>query len=103
MSTKTIALDITVYRKLLGLKRESESFSKLLDRLVEEVTSTGTGADVLRRLGHAPPALSAREAATMQRVVKAHRTVARHAAAVLTDNPRHFRRVAGLEVLELAR
>ena len=74
MSTKTIALDITVYRKLLGLKRESESFSKLLDRLVEEVTSTGTGADVLRRLGHAPPALSAREAATMQRVVKAHRT-----------------------------
>jgi len=26
-----------------------------------------------------------------------------HGAAVLTDNPRHFRRYAGLEVLELAR
>ena len=73
MSTKTIAVDVTVYRKLLGLKRESESFSRLLDRLAGEVASAGTGADVLRRLGHGPPALSRREAATMQGVVKADR------------------------------
>jgi hypothetical protein len=74
MSTKTIAVDVAVYRRLLGLKKESESFSRLLDRLVDEVTSAGTGADVLRRLGHAPPALSEGESATMLRVVAANRT-----------------------------
>ena len=73
MSTKTIAVDLAVYRKLLGLKRESESFSRLLDRLAEEVGSAGTGAEVLRRLGHASPALSGREAAVMREIVKAHR------------------------------
>lgn len=73
MSVKTIAVDVEVYRKLVRLKRESESFSKLLDRLVEEVTTTRTGADILRRLGHAPPPLSPREAEIMSSVVASHR------------------------------
>ena len=36
MATKTIAVDATVYRKLAGRKRESESFTKLLDRLADQ-------------------------------------------------------------------
>ncbi len=35
MSTKTIALDTRVYEKLAGLKRGSESFTKVIDRLIE--------------------------------------------------------------------
>jgi predicted nucleic acid-binding protein len=98
------------------LKRESESFSRLLDRLAEEVASAGTGADVLRRLGHGPPALSRREGAahvSAQRLKEGLEGISRfdawiaawarqHGAPVLTGNPRHFRKFPGVKVLELA-
>jgi len=48
MSTKTIAVDAAVYRKLAGRKRESESFTKLLDRLADADTGHGTCADAVR-------------------------------------------------------
>ncbi len=48
MSTKTIAVDLTVYRKLADRKRESESFTKLLDRLADADTGHGTCADAVR-------------------------------------------------------
>lgn len=48
MATKTIAVDATVYRKLAGRKRESESFTKLLDRLADADTGNGTCADAVR-------------------------------------------------------
>jgi predicted CopG family antitoxin len=48
MATKTIAVDATVYHKLAGRKRESESFTKLLDRLAEADTRHGTCADAVR-------------------------------------------------------
>jgi len=45
MSTKTIALDLHVYKKLAKLKSESESFSKIIDNLIDKVTTAHTGAD----------------------------------------------------------
>jgi predicted CopG family antitoxin len=48
MSTKTIAVDVTVYRKLSDRKRESESFTRLLDRLADADTGHGTCADAVR-------------------------------------------------------
>jgi len=35
MSTKTIAVEISVYEKLRREKRDSESFTKTIDRLIE--------------------------------------------------------------------
>jgi predicted CopG family antitoxin len=72
MSTKTIALDAEVYAKLARLKSESQSFSKLIDRLVDKVTTAHTAADVLSRLDE-QPALPAKDAAAMARVVKQNR------------------------------
>jgi predicted CopG family antitoxin len=48
MSTKTIAVDAEVYRKLAGRKRESESFTKLLGRLADADNGHGTCADAVR-------------------------------------------------------
>jgi hypothetical protein len=48
VATKTIAVDATVYRKLSDRKRESESFTKLLNRLADADTGYGTCADAIR-------------------------------------------------------
>ena len=48
MASKTIAVDAEVYRKLAGRKRESESFTKLLDRLADADNGYGTCADAVR-------------------------------------------------------
>ena len=37
MSSKTIAVDTRVYEKLSGVKREGESFSKAINRLIDQV------------------------------------------------------------------
>ena len=55
MSTKTIAVDSRVYERLSGVKREGESFSKVIDRLISEVGYAHTGGDILRRLATLPP------------------------------------------------
>ena len=51
MSTKTVALESSIYRRLAALKRNSESFSKVIDRLLSEVADAHTGRDILRGLG----------------------------------------------------
>ncbi len=50
MSTKTIAVDTKVYEKLAVVKREGESFSKAIDRLIEQVGKAHTGCDILQGL-----------------------------------------------------
>ena len=50
MSSKTIAVDTRVYEKLAGVKREGESFSKAIDRLIEQGGSAHTGRDILQGL-----------------------------------------------------
>ena len=50
MSTKNIALDSRVYRRLARLKRESESFSKAIDRIITQAQQANTGGEILSRL-----------------------------------------------------
>jgi predicted CopG family antitoxin len=50
MSTKTIAVDSRVYDRLAREKREGESFSKTIDRLLREIGGVHTGSHVLRAL-----------------------------------------------------
>ena len=72
MSTKTIAVDTRVYDKLASVKREGESFSKAIDRLIDEVGDASTGRDILRGLSAVPP-LSAEDAKRMLAVVAENR------------------------------
>jgi Putative antitoxin len=50
MSTKTIAVDSRVYERLTAVKRESESFSRTIDRLLIEVGAAHTGRSILQGL-----------------------------------------------------
>lgn len=47
MSTKTIAVESGVYERLADVKREGESFSKLIGRLLEQIGAAHTGRDIL--------------------------------------------------------
>ena len=55
MSTKTIAIDARVYERLASVKREGESFSKAIDRLLAEIGSVYTGGEILRGLATFAP------------------------------------------------
>ncbi len=55
MSTKTIAVDLRVYQRLAAVKREGESFSNAIDRILVEVGAAHTGKDILQRLGEVAP------------------------------------------------
>lgn len=72
MSTKTIAVDSRVYDRLAQAKREGESFSKTIDRLLREVRAAHTGDDILRALEEIPP-LPEEDAAVMLSVVEEDR------------------------------
>ena len=72
MSTKTIAVDSQVYDRLAGAKREGESFSKAIDRLLRTAGAAHTGADILRALEHVVP-LPEEDAEVMLSVVEEHR------------------------------
>jgi predicted CopG family antitoxin len=72
MSSKTIALDASVYDRLAQLKRQSESFSRVINRLIERVVTAHTAADVLSHLD-THPSLSDADAETMSKVVRENR------------------------------
>lgn len=72
MSTKTIAVNSKVYARLAAAKREGESFSGVIDRLLTEVGDAHTGTDILRRLGAITP-LSEDDAAVFYGVVRENR------------------------------
>ncbi len=69
MSTKTIAVDLRVYQKLTRIKGEGESFSKVIEGLVDVRLTANTGADVASALGGAPAPLNDPEANAMLSVV----------------------------------
>jgi predicted CopG family antitoxin len=72
MSTKTIAVDSRVYNRLAREKREGESFSKAIDRLLREVGGVHTGSHVLRALEEIAP-LPEEDAAAMLAIVQENR------------------------------
>ncbi|MGH3440765.1 MAG: antitoxin VapB family protein [Nitriliruptorales bacterium] len=55
MSTKTIAVDSRVYERLASAKREGESFSRTIDRLLTQLGAAHTGSEILRELDGVPP------------------------------------------------
>jgi predicted CopG family antitoxin len=75
MSTKTIALETSVYEKLARRKRDGESFTKTINRLVETEAVSGTCEDAVHtasRIWKRPPTVSEIEA--MEQVVRENRT-----------------------------
>lgn len=75
MSTKTIAVDKQVYDRLASVKKEGESFSKAIDRLLTQIESASTGSDVLRGLDTIPP-LSVPDSRVFMKVVGENRATA---------------------------
>ena len=73
MSLKTIAVQTQVYRRLLAVKREDESFSKLIDRLIHAARSSASGEAILDHLDSVP-SLSDEEAQASLQVVKESRS-----------------------------
>ena len=73
MSTKTIAVDSKVYHKLARLRGDGESFSRVIDRLVERALTAHTGAEILASMGAAPAPLSSAEARQIEKAVKRNR------------------------------
>ncbi len=75
MSIKTIAVGTGVYEKLARRKRQGESFTRVIDRLLEETAGRATCGDALR--GAAEIWGAARdtnaEAERMERIVKESR------------------------------
>lgn len=76
MSTKTIAVDVRVYERLAAAKREGESFSRAIERLLTTAGEQHTGSDIVHRL-HDVPELSTEEADVYLRVVAEHRATER--------------------------
>jgi predicted CopG family antitoxin len=72
MSIKTIAVDARVYARLAASRREGESFSKAIDRLLNDAADAHTGHDVLSRLAESS-ALSDAEADHFLAVVAENR------------------------------
>lgn len=69
MSTKTIAVELSVYQKLSRIKGEGQSFSGVIEGLVDQRLMAHTGADIISALAGAPESLMDPEAMAMLRVV----------------------------------
>ena len=72
MSTKSIAVDTRVYERLARARRQGESFSEVIDRLLTEVGEAHTGKDILRGVEAFPP-LSPEDAEVFLGVVTENR------------------------------
>jgi len=72
MSTKTIAIDSRVYDRLAAVKRENESFSEAIDRLLGETGADHTGDDILKRLASVTP-LSKKDSVLFLQVIAENR------------------------------
>ena len=72
MSRKTIAVDARVYDRLAAAKRDGESFSKAIDRLLTEFAAAHTGDDILSGLATIAP-LSVADAEVFMQVVAENR------------------------------
>jgi predicted CopG family antitoxin len=73
MSTKTIAVNSQVYRRLASAKREGESFSRAIDRLLREVGTAHSGSRILAGLETLTP-LSEADAQVFLNVVDENRS-----------------------------
>ncbi len=72
MSTKTIAVESAVYERLAREKRESESFTKVIARLLTVAAASHTGGSIATAVSGLAP-LPADEAEQMLTVVRENR------------------------------
>ena len=73
MATKTIALEVSVYDKLMGCKKPSESFTKTIDRLISERADQHTCASAVAAAGEIWNSGSEREAQIMDEALRKNR------------------------------
>jgi predicted CopG family antitoxin len=73
MATKTIALEVSVYDKLMGCKKPSESFTKTIDRLISESADQHTCASAVAAAGEIWKSGSEREAQIMDEALRKNR------------------------------
>ena len=73
MSETTIAVQTEVYRRLMELKRDGESFSTLIDRLIHDAGSSASGEAILDHLDTVP-SLPDDEAQALLQVVEESRS-----------------------------
>ena len=73
MSTKTIAVETSVYDRLAEQKRDSESFTKVIARLLSLSAESHTGGDIASSLRRLRP-LESGEAEQILKVVQENRT-----------------------------
>ncbi len=78
MSIKTIAVGTDVYEKLADRKRPGESFTKVIDRLLQN-TTTATCADAVREAAEIWGASTGTpaEAEKMEKIIRENRRQAR--------------------------
>lgn len=72
MSVKTIAVQTEVYGRLMTVKRDGESFSKLIDRLIHDASFSASGEAILDHLDTVP-SLADDEAQAFLQVVEENR------------------------------
>ena len=73
MSVKTIAVQTQVYGRLMAVKRDGESFSKLIDRLIDDAVCAASGEAILDHLDTVP-SLADDEAQAFLQVVEENRS-----------------------------
>lgn len=75
MSIKTIAVGTEVYEKLSHRKKSGESFTKLIDRLLDHTASSGTCSDAVREAAQiwGTSSVRASEADKMESVIRDNR------------------------------
>jgi negative regulator of replication initiation len=79
MSIKTIAVGTDVYTKLAHRKQPGQSFTKLIDRLLDSTASSGTCADAVRDAAQIWGATGAQssDADKMENIIRDNRRNAR--------------------------
>lgn len=50
MGTKNISVDARVYERLVRVKREGESFSRAIERLLDEIRDSHSGSKIVHNL-----------------------------------------------------
>ena len=73
MATKTIALEVSVYDKLMGCKKPAESFTKTIDRLISESADQHTCTAAVAAAGEIWKSGSEREAQIMDEALRKNR------------------------------
>ncbi len=77
MATKTIALEVSVYDKLARQKRSSESFTKTIERLIEQNQTSFTCVSAVTEATRIWRDTSEKEADKLEKIIAENRASTR--------------------------